>query len=65
MSSLDMTVVKSLFQSLDKASAGEPVSFRVEVSNEHGMGQLRVIVCDELTYSLLLKGRKNLLTAEN
>jgi len=65
MSSLDMTVVKSLFQSLDKASAGEPVSFRVEVSNKDGMGQLRVIVCDELTYSLLLKGRKNLLTAEN
>jgi hypothetical protein len=65
MSSLDLTVVKTLFESLDKASHGEPVSFRVEVSNKDGMGQLRVIVCDELTYNVLLKGRKNLLTAEN
>ena len=61
MSSLDMTVIKQFFSALDKAFKGEPSSFTVEVTNANGMGTLRVIVCDEMTYKVLTKGREVLL----
>jgi hypothetical protein len=61
MSSLDMAVVKQLFSSLATAQAGEPNYFAVDVTNPDGMNQLRVIVCDELTFRVLTKGREILL----
>jgi hypothetical protein len=63
-SSLDMAVVKMFFECLARAQAGNPNVFAVDVTNKDGMNQLKVIVCDEMTFRVLTKGREILLKSE-